>query len=86
MPRVFAATYLVGLLEWACMEAMRPHLELGEQSVGMEAMRPHLELGEQSVGVVRLAKMLTCERAGATPRSLASAVIQALTAGMARGK
>jgi len=34
MPRVFATAYLVGLLEWACLEAMRPHLEAGEQSVG----------------------------------------------------
>lgn len=34
MPRVFATAYLVGLLEWACIEAMQPHLEAGEQSVG----------------------------------------------------
>lgn len=34
MPRVFATAYLVGLLEWACMEAMQPHLDAGEQSVG----------------------------------------------------
>jgi fluoroacetyl-CoA thioesterase len=34
MPPVFATAYMVGLLEWACMEAMQPHLDLGEQSVG----------------------------------------------------
>jgi fluoroacetyl-CoA thioesterase len=34
MPHVFATAYLVGLLEWACMEAMQPHLDAGEQSVG----------------------------------------------------
>lgn len=34
MPRVFATAYLVGLLEWSCMESMRPHLDPGEQSVG----------------------------------------------------
>lgn len=34
MPRVFATAYLVGLLEWACMETMQPHLDVGEQSVG----------------------------------------------------
>ena len=27
MPAVFATGYLVGLLEWACMEAVRPHLD-----------------------------------------------------------
>jgi fluoroacetyl-CoA thioesterase len=34
MPSVFATAYMVGLMEWACMEAMQPHLEPGEQSVG----------------------------------------------------
>jgi fluoroacetyl-CoA thioesterase len=34
MPQVFATAYMVGLLEWACIEAMQPHLEPGEQSVG----------------------------------------------------
>src|SRR5512133_2662305 len=34
MPPVFATAYMVGLLEWACMEAMAPHLDAGEQSVG----------------------------------------------------
>ncbi|HSM93706.1 MAG TPA: thioesterase family protein [Anaeromyxobacteraceae bacterium] len=34
MPHVFATAFMVGLLEWACMEAMHPHLDPGEQSVG----------------------------------------------------
>jgi fluoroacetyl-CoA thioesterase len=34
MPPVFATAFMVGLLEWACMEAMKPHLGPGEQSVG----------------------------------------------------
>jgi fluoroacetyl-CoA thioesterase len=34
MPSVFATAYLVGLLEWACIEAMQPHLDAGELSVG----------------------------------------------------
>jgi fluoroacetyl-CoA thioesterase len=34
MPSVFATAYMVGLMEWACMEAMQPHLDAGEQSVG----------------------------------------------------
>jgi fluoroacetyl-CoA thioesterase len=34
MPQVFATAYMVGLLEWACIEAMQPHLDPGEQSVG----------------------------------------------------
>ncbi|AMV71770.1 Fluoroacetyl-CoA thioesterase [Desulfuromonas sp. DDH964] len=34
MPEVFATGFLVGFLEWACMEALAPFLEEGEQSVG----------------------------------------------------
>jgi fluoroacetyl-CoA thioesterase len=34
MPPVFATAFMVGLLEWACIEAMQPHLDPGEQSVG----------------------------------------------------
>jgi fluoroacetyl-CoA thioesterase len=34
MPPVFATAFFVGLLEWACMEAIRGHLDPGEKSVG----------------------------------------------------
>lgn len=35
MPEVFATGFLVGFLEWACIEAIRPHLDgPNEQSVG----------------------------------------------------
>lgn len=35
MPKVFATGFLVGLMEWACIEAMTPHLEEGEGSLGI---------------------------------------------------
>jgi fluoroacetyl-CoA thioesterase len=41
MPRVLATGYLVGLLEWACIEAMREHLDPGEQSVGTDIRITH---------------------------------------------
>lgn len=34
MPEVFATGYLVGFIEWACMEALAPYLEADERSVG----------------------------------------------------
>ncbi|HEV3155715.1 MAG TPA: thioesterase family protein [Candidatus Baltobacteraceae bacterium] len=34
MPEVFATGYMVGLIEWCCIEALRPHLEKGEGSLG----------------------------------------------------
>ena len=34
MPKVFATGFMVGLFEWACIEAMVPHRDPGEGSVG----------------------------------------------------
>jgi len=34
MPEVFATGFMVGFIEWACMEALAPYLEEGERSVG----------------------------------------------------
>lgn len=34
MPEVFATGFMVGLLEWCCIEALKPHLEEGEGSLG----------------------------------------------------
>jgi fluoroacetyl-CoA thioesterase len=35
MPPVFATGYMVGLIEWACIQALAPHLEDGEGSLGV---------------------------------------------------
>jgi len=42
MPAVFATGFMVGLLEWACLDAIRPHLDPGEQSVGVDVRLSHL--------------------------------------------
>jgi fluoroacetyl-CoA thioesterase len=43
MPEVLATGYLVGLLEWACIEAVRPHLDWPrEQSLGTGINVTHL--------------------------------------------
>jgi len=34
MPHVFATGYMVGLMEWACMDMIRPHLDDGEGTLG----------------------------------------------------
>jgi fluoroacetyl-CoA thioesterase len=48
MPEVFATGFMVGLVEWACIDAINPHLDWpAEQSVGThvdlshEAATPH---------------------------------------------
>lgn len=35
MPAVFATGFMVGLMEWACVDALKPHLEDGEGSLGI---------------------------------------------------
>ena len=35
MPGVFATGFMVGLMEWACLEVLKPHLDAGEGSLGI---------------------------------------------------
>src|SRR4030095_7489857 len=43
MPEVLATGYLVGLLEWACIEALKPHLDWPrEQTLGTHINVSHL--------------------------------------------
>lgn len=43
MPPVLATGYMVGLMEWACIEALRPHLDWPrEQSLGTHVDFSHL--------------------------------------------
>jgi fluoroacetyl-CoA thioesterase len=35
MPKVFATGFMVGLMEWACVQLMQPHLDPGEGSLGV---------------------------------------------------
>jgi fluoroacetyl-CoA thioesterase len=41
MPPVFATAFMVGLMEWACMEALRPYMEAGEISLGTNICVSH---------------------------------------------
>jgi fluoroacetyl-CoA thioesterase len=41
MPRVFATGFMVGLVEWTCIQAIGPHLEMTEQSVGTDIRLSH---------------------------------------------
>lgn len=41
MPPVFATAFLVGFVEWTCVEALRPYLEPGQKTVGMHVDLSH---------------------------------------------
>ncbi len=42
MPPVFATAFLVGFVEWTCIELLRPHLAPGERSVGTHIDVSHI--------------------------------------------
>ena len=42
MPNVLATGFMVGLMEWACMETMKPHMDEGEISLGVNINVSHL--------------------------------------------
>ncbi|MGD9027147.1 MAG: thioesterase family protein, partial [Methyloceanibacter sp.] len=42
MPEVFATAFMVGLMEWTCMQLLEPHLEEGEGSLGVHIDVSHV--------------------------------------------
>lgn len=43
MPEVFATGFMVGLMEWACVQLLAPHLDVGEGSLGT-----HIDVSHKS--------------------------------------
>jgi fluoroacetyl-CoA thioesterase len=41
MPAVFATGFMVGLMEWTCIQLMAPHLDPGEGSLGVHVDVSH---------------------------------------------
>ncbi len=42
MPTVFATGFMVGLMEWACIKVLEPHLNPGEGSLGIHIDVSHI--------------------------------------------
>ena len=42
MPAVFATGFMVGLMEWTCMQLLAPHLDPGEGSLGVHIDVSHI--------------------------------------------
>ena len=43
MPDVFATGFMVGLMEWTCVQLLEPHLDTGEGSLGV-----HIDVSHKS--------------------------------------
>ena len=42
MPEVFATGFMVGLMEWTCVQLLEPHLDSGEGSLGVHINVSHV--------------------------------------------
>ena len=62
MPEVFATGFLVGLLEWACIKALRPHLDWpNEQTVGTHIDVSHEAATPPGLEVTAIVELLAVE-------------------------
>ncbi|TXT20402.1 MAG: hypothetical protein FD134_2913 [Gallionellaceae bacterium] len=70
MPEVFATGFMVGFLEWACIMAVKPHLDWPEeQSVGT-----HIDVSHEAATPPGLEVTATVELTGVEGRRLIFAV------------
>jgi fluoroacetyl-CoA thioesterase len=66
LPPVFATAFMVGFMEWACIEALRPYLLDGENTVGTHVTLSHV--APTPLGMVVTAKVKLVEVKGRTLR------------------
>ncbi len=61
MPNVFATGFLVGFLEWVCIQALKPHIDWpNEQTVGTQVTISHVAAtppGMEVTGKVKLVEV-----------------------------
>ena len=59
MPDVFATGIMVGFIEWACIKAIKPHLDLPEeQSVGTHIEVNHIAATPPGMEVIAKVKLI----------------------------
>ncbi|MFQ5485224.1 MAG: thioesterase family protein [Desulfobacterales bacterium] len=59
MPKVFATGFMVGFIEWACLLAIKPHLDWpGEQSVGIHINVNHIAATPPGLEVCAKVKLI----------------------------
>jgi fluoroacetyl-CoA thioesterase len=62
MPRVFATGFMVGLMEWTCIQAVNPHIDWPEeQTVGTRINVNHIAATPPGFGVIVAVKLVTVD-------------------------
>jgi fluoroacetyl-CoA thioesterase len=57
-PPAFATAFVAGLMEWACIEALRPYLDDGEQSIGSHIYISHAAPSPLSAKLTAIAELV----------------------------
>ncbi len=70
MPTVFATGFMVGLMEWACMKVLEPHLTAGEGSLGI-----HIDVSHVAATVPGQVVTVDAECTGVQGRRVAFKVV-----------
>ena len=81
MPDVFATGFLVGLLEWTCIQLLQPHLDPGEGSLGIEIDVAHTAATPAGMTVTVEAELIALEGAKSRFRVRAHDGIDEISAG-----
>jgi len=66
MPTVFATGFMVGLMEWACLKVLAPHLDAGEGSLGV-----HIDVSHAAATVPGQTVTVDAECTGVNGRRVA---------------
>jgi fluoroacetyl-CoA thioesterase len=62
MPRVLATGYMVGFIEWACIQAVNPHLDWPrEQTVGTHVNLSHLAATPPGMEIIARVRLIGVE-------------------------
>ena len=61
MPEVFATGFMVGLIEWACIATIAPHLDEGEMSLGTHVDLSHTAATPPGIEVVARVRLEAVE-------------------------
>jgi fluoroacetyl-CoA thioesterase len=58
LPPVFPSTFMVGFIEWACIETLRPYLKDGENTLGTHVYLSHAASTPMGIKVTATAELI----------------------------
>ena len=83
MPEVFATGFMVGLLEWACIKAVNPHIDWPtEQTVGVHLNISHSAATPPGMEVIASVELIAVEGKKLTFRVHATDGVDVISEGM----